>query len=530
MPSKVALTWTSLRGLREATGLCVRTLRGMQLARYDQAAIDLAGLDLSREVSLTVVAAREWMTPHSSRACPPCLAKSPVWPLWWRLGIAAVCPTHHCLLIDVCPSCGVRLRRGSERAPRGLLTRPPWPGPGECGNRPPHGPKGRAGLCHQQLAALPAVAVPDAVAELQRRALRVADGRCALLAGEPVAAGEWFAALRRLHAMTRLAALDDDLVGLPDVVAHACQEQQQRRTRSSRGGGGIRLGAMPATAAEALAALVLADRVLGAPSMHVGATRLASWLERLTVQRRAAGRTDPLRYLPRSPVLERMIRAGAPRSSRVAGALDAAGHGLPVLAPRHLPHLAHPRDYQELLAAHLPGTAEASGRRLAVLALARLAGAGSWAAAAASLGLHEGQAVRAADALVRRIGDPDAFWQAIGAMAGRMRQRGLVDYATRRAALADLREVPHRVLAPILHPLGWVVTWQRRRHAAVWVWQHLTQGDVRDAPAYTWGWQDGTATESIREGWRRFDTRLPAPAADALTAWGTTRLARRECR
>ncbi|MGW6358564.1 hypothetical protein ACWFR5_26165 [Streptomyces sp. NPDC055092] len=92
------------------------------------------------------------------------------------------------------------------------------------------------------------------------------------------------------------------------------------------------------------------------------------------------------------------------------------------------------------------------------------------------------------------------------------------EYAGRRAALADLREIPHRDLVAVFHPLGRDVTWQRQRHAAAWVWQHLTGGDVREAPAYALGWEDGTTTESIREGWRRFHTRLPALAAAALTA------------
>ncbi|MEW1720267.1 TniQ family protein [Streptomyces sp. NPDC093109] len=96
----VALTPASLGGLREATGLAPGRLRRMQLARYDGTAVDLTGLDLARETSLTAVAAREWMTPNSSRACPLCLADGPVWPLWWRLGIAAVCPVHRCLLVE----------------------------------------------------------------------------------------------------------------------------------------------------------------------------------------------------------------------------------------------------------------------------------------------------------------------------------------------------------------------------------------------------------------------------------------------
>ncbi|WP_373313649.1 TniQ family protein [Streptomyces capitiformicae] len=73
-------------------------------ARYDGTALDFAGLEPSDRTSMRLVALREWMLTTSSRACPCCLAERPVWPLWWRLGIAAVCPVHRCLLIDLCPT------------------------------------------------------------------------------------------------------------------------------------------------------------------------------------------------------------------------------------------------------------------------------------------------------------------------------------------------------------------------------------------------------------------------------------------
>ncbi|MEW2257926.1 hypothetical protein [Streptomyces sp. NPDC047869] len=131
------------------------------------------------------------MMPTWSRACPPCLRRDGVWPLWWRPGIAAVCPVHRCLLVDVCPRCGVLLR-GSERVPRGLLTREPLPAVGECANRPPRGPKGRAGLCRQVLADIPAPAVPAAWADLQRRVLAVAEGAPVRIQSDAVSGADCF--------------------------------------------------------------------------------------------------------------------------------------------------------------------------------------------------------------------------------------------------------------------------------------------------------------------------------------------------
>ncbi|MET8209573.1 TniQ family protein [Streptomyces sp. NPDC005373] len=285
----VTLTPASLVGLRDATGLPARDLRQMQLARYDKTALDLTGLDLAREGTLTAVAAREWMMPTWSRACPSCLAQAPVWPLWWRLGIAAVCPVHRCMLIDVCPACGVRLRRGSERSPRGLLTRPPLPEVGECANRPPGGPKGRAGLCRQPLASIPTRAVPEGMVELQCRVLAVAHGSRACVVGEPVCGVDWFAALRYLTAMARLAATGDEIEGLPAFAAEAFTRDRQRRATRPLGGGGSQLGAMPETAAHALAVLVLVDRVLTAPSVDEGAHQLAPWAQRLSLAFNPAG-------------------------------------------------------------------------------------------------------------------------------------------------------------------------------------------------------------------------------------------------
>ena len=520
----VTLTPASLAGLRDATGLEAAELRRMQLARYGRTVLDLTGLDVAREASLRAVAAREWMMPTWSRACPRCLGQEWVWPLWWRLGIAALCPVHRCLLVDACPQCGVRLLRGGERVPRGLLTRPPLPEPGECANRPPTGPRGRAGLCRKPLADIPARDVPEVLVDLQRRVLAIAEGSPARVGGERISSADWFAAVRYVTAMARLVAADEDVAGLPSFVAEAFVEDRQRRAGRPRGGSGTQLAVMPAAAGQALAVLALADRVLSAAGTD-SADLLASWVGRLAAQRRVRGGADPLRHLPRPAVVGRMTAAVAPRPSRVAGALQAAGGS--VLEVRHIPHLVDRGDYMELMVAHLPGTAEVSGRRLTALALARLAGAGSWRQSAAALDMDARRAARVANTVVQRISDPEAFWTAVGTVATRIHERGWVDYAARRAVFCDMREVPHRALTLIFHPLGRVVTWQRQRHAAAWVWQYFTGGDVREAPAYALGWEDDTRAESRREGWRRFRTSLPVAAEQALVAWGMTRLARK---
>lgn len=302
-------------------------------------------------------------------------------------------------------------------------------------------------------------------------------------------------------------------------MAQAVADDRQRR-ESTRSGSASHLGAMPPTSAHALAYLTLASTVLDVPDPDRGARLLAPWARRMADLQRAAGVGDRLRRMRRPAVLDQMTAVVAPRPSRVVGALVAV---TPVgISPCHVPHLVDAADYGDLVAAHLPGTSPLWGRRFTALALARLAGASSWPQAAAVLGMDSDKAARAATRVVQRISDPDSFWKTVRVVAERLQGRGLVDYAARRATLADLCVLPNGALTPVFRPLGMAVTPQRRRHAAAWVWQRLTAGDPLEAPAYTEDWGTTTA-ESMRAGWWRFHTRLPAPAATALASWLTAR-------
>ncbi|MEU9426263.1 TniQ family protein [Streptomyces sp. NPDC048342] len=520
----IALTERSLARVEAATGIDAQALRAMQLSRYATSALDFTGLNLASEASLTALGHREWALFTSSRACPTCLAARPVWPLWWRLGIAAVCPVHQVLLVDVCRRCGIRLGRGYTGHPRGLITRRQEVDLGRCNNRRPATRRRKAGLCDQNLAVLPAVPVPAALAALQQRVLDIADGRAsARVAGVSVAPAEFFAALRFTAALVRLVATADDLAActaLPGDAAERFAADQHGRQQASRGGAGTQLRASPPGAAHAAAVLALTEPALFAPDRHTCQEVLSAWMGRAVARRRTPGKSDPLRVVPRPACLEPLVRAAAPPSSRIAGALAVRPAARPSFTTAHLPHLVDADDYTELLAAHLPGTAPVSGRRLAALALARIAGAASWQQAAADLAMDPLKAARATNTLVQRITDPDAFWRATEQSGVRLHERGLVDYAARRRKLAGLTAVPHAVLYPVCRPLEHDVTLQRRRHAAAWVWQHFTAGDVREAPAYGPGLWTTATTESVREGWRRFAAWIPDTVAAQLTAFG----------
>ncbi|GAA2138488.1 hypothetical protein GCM10009760_19860 [Kitasatospora kazusensis] len=519
----VVLSGESARGLREATGLPASMWRRMHLERYAATALDFAGLDTGRETTLRTWSRQGWAQVYGSRACPLCLADGPVWWLWWRLETAAACPVHGVLLVDVCPGCGIRLRRGSAGSPRGLLERGGEFDPARCGNRV----GGRSGAlavrCGQVLAEIPTVAVPGVLVDAQRLVLSVANGGRAPLVGEPVTPAVWFEGLRWLVALVRAAG--DQVgplpVGMPPVAAAALMDGARERAQTPVGvGARVRHG--PVSAAEAAGLLAVVAPVLTAPDSDAAGPLLAGWLEGAAGVRRARTGSNPLRGLACPPVLDAVARRVGPRASRVAGALPAVVPGPgggPVVPGWAVPQLIDPVDYRELIAAHLPGTAELSGRRLAGLALARLAGAGSWRGAAVLLGMDAAWAARVSNTLVQRIGDVPGFWSAVDAVAVRMAGRGLVDFARRREVLADLREVPHDVLYEVCHPAGRPVTWQRCRHAAAWVWQHFTGGDPREAPAYGVPWP-GVTAESQREGWRKFRASLLPLIEPELSAWG----------
>jgi TniQ len=75
------------------------------------------GIDMSALSAMTLNAllgSQRWagdigapatLSPARSRFCPSCLGSGQRWQLWWRLRWAFACPTHQCLLADVCGDC-----------------------------------------------------------------------------------------------------------------------------------------------------------------------------------------------------------------------------------------------------------------------------------------------------------------------------------------------------------------------------------------------------------------------------------------
>ncbi|WP_261560234.1 TniQ family protein [Frankia tisae] len=526
----VGLTAASIAGLTAATGLAAERFEEMCLARFAGTALDLTGLDLSDDSSLRPLPHREWALFLGSRACPACLAESGgVWPLWWRLGVAAACPRHGLLLLDSCPACGMPLRRGHLR--RSDVSRRRGADPLQCGNAGPQHPS----RCQQRLDVLESPPATAEVLTVQHVVLEMAFGGPGAIAGGPVTGREWFQSLRFAAALHRLFAPVDYVTGyqgMPPQAAGAFMAAAAHRDEK----GALRIR-NPPSAAHAAADLLLAVPVLAAADPGACTELLlplAAAEARLLTG--ASDRRDRMWTVDCAGILPRLWKAIRRSRHRVFDAdvrpvlrtTTAAG-----LEYRHIPQLIDVADYGELVASCLPGVAEVAGRRLTAAACGRLLGARSWDLATDRLGMasHAGVVSRNAG-VVRGLADPEAFWTAISEVMDRLAARGPVDYAARRDALAGLTEIPAAVLDGIAVRSGMRICPGQYRHAAAWVWAQVTGGDIRDAPAYPARLADGRQTRGAARRLdgahrRRFVAALPPAACEELLRYGARLLAGR---
>ncbi|WP_165610343.1 TniQ family protein [Nocardia salmonicida] len=505
------LTPAARGALMVATGLDGPVLDATQLSRYDGAALDLSGIDRADETSVRTALRGQWMTAQSSRACPKCVAHSGVWNLWWRLGIAACCPHHRVLLVGTCPSCGIALRRGLAARSAGF-SRTRVTDSRLCGNY------SRGRVCEQSIGSIDTDPVSVRVAEVQQHVLRVADGASTPIVGTHFHSGDWFAALKFLAAMIRFARH-------PVITSRTTRQETRwatalstqfadRASQGRRNPGDLR--AMPDSPARAAAILLAADIVLGADSPEGCAAAIAELVAAADRRRRELRGHNPLAAMPVAAPLAAVLATLKPRGQhRICSAIpaDVRPSGL---SAHNVPQLFDAGDYAELLAPHLPGTAESTGRRFAAMAAVRLLGAHSWAHAGHLLEMDPGTAFRIGDVVVRRIGDPDQFWADLDIAVYRVADRERIDYRDRRRRLADLYDVP-AIAIRAERGRDFPVTVARCRHGAGWAWARLTGGYVDDAPAYTRAWD--IDIESVREGARRFARALPDTLAEQLLAW-----------
>ncbi|MEU3558512.1 TniQ family protein [Kitasatospora sp. NPDC006786] len=314
----VLLTDRSRAALAMSTGLPGTVLDAMHLSRYDGTLLDMSAVTQESEVSPRTVWSTQWVQLYASRCCPRCLAENTVWPLWWRLESAAVCPRHRCLLLDICPSCNIRFRRGNQQIPRGLLTNHGVLDPRLCGNRARGAGGPQSVLCQHPVAELPVTGLTDdTVLAVQELMLSAANNQPMTLLGQTVSSAEWFSGVKYLIAMARFTVTDAEVDSLPAATISSMVDYQHRRVTLGRLGPKLQNG--PETAAEAAALYSLVGPIVLAPDVGTAHERLGPWVHRVAQYRSRSRNRDPFLHVDRPASVDAAVRSLTPHANRVIG-------------------------------------------------------------------------------------------------------------------------------------------------------------------------------------------------------------------
>lgn len=459
--------------------------------------IDVAGLDPRARATWRTVAARGWPPEHGTALCPHCLSEDGVWRLAWRHPWVTACGQHHAWLHGACPSCGRRFR--SHRTPLRPVDAPT----GTCGN--PTGVRGHN--CPQPLNELPSLPAPESALVTQRRIDTALAGTAVPLAGAPVEPGTYLTELKALTVLLlHLAAQPGG-----DQLAPWASLARDDRHRST-GGLGARWGlAPPADLVLRSSALTAADAILRASDTAAAADALHAWTE-LTPPTSDGQLGWLADHTTMTQTLTRLVMSATAARRRIATLLDCPPTcRLPVTA---IPQVLSVDLYARLRS--LLDVADRTGRLFTSICLARrYTAARTWADAAFAIGLPAVTDVKTARAcsanlLVR----PDRF------------VRVLDDVAVQLDACTDCRSC-EAVVRRLASNASWYRRWSRSHHpgshatsrgyAVTWLWTEYAHGHIDTSP----GWQH-PPDHCDRARFRRYASRLPAAAADALVGFAAT--------
>lgn len=164
----------------KALGLTAQEIQRMQLAHYDQLALDVRGLAAGEGIAgtrATVQSAWVWMA--GSAFCPLCLSETDgAWRLSWRLPWITTCLIHGVHLVGRCATCGAVPGLGNQfhtSAPTRLRVAPD-------GRRCPH-PQPQGDTCGADLSAINRVAAETARLTRTQHFIALAAGERGLVAG-----------------------------------------------------------------------------------------------------------------------------------------------------------------------------------------------------------------------------------------------------------------------------------------------------------------------------------------------------------
>ena len=249
--------------LTRLTGATPQALRAATVAAYDGLAVNLVGLDPTRQSSYRTVAARGWVPGRGTQACPRCLTETGRWDIGWRLPATTVCLRHQAYLVGECPGC---------RRPFRDRTRPLRPvGPVTlCGNA--LGARGR--YCQVDVAALePTLADPDCVDRHGLQQQAVVQDRASIMGGS-ASSLTWHEDVRSLTALLlHIATAAPARADLPQWVKQvsAREGSEERAPRWAL--------APPRDVATRSRAMTHAHAVLGAPNLETAVSRFVAWAD-----------------------------------------------------------------------------------------------------------------------------------------------------------------------------------------------------------------------------------------------------------
>lgn len=293
----VVIDDATCEAVEAASGLTKAEIRMAHLVAYDGTALHLGGLGFEDVAAFETAARREWADFYGTRACPRCLAESGgVWRLWWKLSWAAACPIHGCLLIDACPDCGARLRRGHRGHPAELsLVRDRDP---VCCDTT----WGRRSVCRARIDEAPAIPVEPGFARAQAQLVMEAEGIASMEGSSRTGGASWFASLKAVVVLIRLA-VPAWSPPLPEWAAEAVLADADQVRDGTRA---VAADGPPRTPATTAGLLMAASALLEAMDRDGHAEVLTPLVDAASIWRRRTPR-DPFAIAELPPTLERYL-------------------------------------------------------------------------------------------------------------------------------------------------------------------------------------------------------------------------------
>ncbi len=469
------------------TGSTLAEVRSATVAAFEDAGVDLCGLDAEDRDSFREVAARGWPPRHGTQLCPRCLQEDGRWQVRWRLPIVAVCARHEMFLVETCPGCGRPFRdhRHSVLRPVGAS--------GTCGNPSGAGP---ARQCTYELVRIEGVHAEAECVAMQGRIDTALDGGPVRVWGGAVLGADYLADLRHLTCLLLHLACQPGARRVAEW-ADALQVEAAARTAVRGPRWGMR---PPDDCALRGRALTSADQLLDAADCSAAADEFAAWITLVP------STTDgPLGWLAdrtvMTPRLTSLVMAALAPHRRLSRRLDNPDGAPMRLVTRAIPQVIPHDVYAQHLADTVDRT-EPTVREFASLCLARMdPDVRSWASAAEALEMPPAMGTRTARAgSARLLVDHDEWTSRLQRV---MRDLPRVDYR------AVEEKVRHRTSM-----WRWFDEWARRArpgnqreaqtYALIWQWEHIAHGHIDLAPA----WRDRRPVAKDRALYRQFEASL----------------------